>query len=384
MSATATARQMLEHTGEHPVISVYLDLDPSQFATAPARASQVRSLIDQAQRDSRLVKGELSHADRSALTEDLKRVEDYFASDEAPVSGALALAVFCSSQDNLFEAIPLLEVTPPQVVIAQTPYIEPLVTGPDDGRTAVALISSRSGRILVGEVGDLEEAEDVGDNVHGRHARGGLSQLNYERSIEADIQHHMRHVATELYHSWQHERFSRLVLGGPAEDVKQFESELHNDLRPLLAEGRLDLDVETASLSEIRDALAPVLDGARTAARESALDELENRMGAGGRAARGIEDTLLALDERRAETLLLAHNFAAQGVRCPRCGLLYPEGTDSCPADGEPTIAVDDLREAAVEAAVLQDASVLVIGEGSDLAPPALQRGGGIAALLRF
>jgi peptide subunit release factor 1 (eRF1) len=270
------------------------------------------------------------------------------------------------------------------VVIARTPSIEPLVTGLDDARTAVVLISHRSGRILVGEAHDLEEAEDVGDDVRGRTAGGGLSQANYERSLEADVQHHMRHVATELYHGWQRAPFSRLVLGGPAEDVHQFESELHNDLRPTLAEGRLDLDTETASLSQIRDALTPVLDRARTAATEAALAELENRLGAGSRAARGVEDTLLALDERRVETLLLARNFAAQGVRCPRCGLLYPAGTDSCPADGEATIIVADLREAAVEAAVLQDASVLVVGEGSDPAPPALQRGGGIAALLRF
>jgi hypothetical protein len=35
-------------------------------------------------------------------------------------------------------------------------------------------------------------------------------------------------------------------------------------------------------------------------------------------------------------------------------------------------------------AAVMQDARVMVIGEGSDPEPPVLHRGGGIAALLRF
>jgi hypothetical protein len=80
----------------------------------------------------------------------------------------------------------------------------------------------------------------------------------------------------------------------------------------------------------------------------------------------------------------LAHDFGAQGVRCPRCGLLYPEGTDRCPTDGEATAPVTDLSEASVEAAILQGASVTVTGEGSDPAPPALHRGGGIAALLHF
>src|ERR1700729_2378766 len=213
-TAAATARRMLERPGQAPRRRVYLDLDPSEFPAAPARATQVRSLIDEAERDARLAGDELSHEDRQVLNSDLDRVQEYLGSDELPVSGARTVAVFCSGQDDLSEVIPLGRVIAPRVVIAPTPYIEPLVTAPDDGRTAVVLISHRSGRILVGAARDLAEAEDVSDDVHGRTARGGLSQHNYERSIEADVQHHLRHVAEELYHSWQQERFSALVLGG--------------------------------------------------------------------------------------------------------------------------------------------------------------------------
>jgi peptide subunit release factor 1 (eRF1) len=384
-AAVAAARRMLEATGEHPVVSLYLDLDPSRFATAPARATQVRSLIDEAERDGRLDRDALSHADRTALTADLERLEQYLGSDEVPVSGARALAVFVSGQDSLFETVPLAHAAPATVIIASTAYVEPLVAGVDEGAIAVTLISHRAGRILTGDdVAELTESEDISDNVHGRHSRGGWSQSNYERSIDADVAHHMRHVAEELHRRWQQERFARLALGGPAQDVDQFRSELHNDLRPLLLDGRLDLEVETASVADIRAALEPLLESAREGASAAVLAEFENRMGAGNRAARGLEDTLAALGERRVETLLLARNFAAEGVRCPQCGLLYPEGTASCPADGSATTQVGDLREAAVQAAVLQDASVLVFGEGSEPAPPAVQRGGGIAALLRF
>lgn len=377
----ATARRMLEATGRHPVVSVFVDLDPTEFATAPARATQVRSLLDEADRDGH---AELPHQDRSALTRDLERLEEYLGSDEPPVSGARALAVFCSSQDDLFEAVPLAQAIPARVVIAPTPYVEPLVAGGEQERVAVALVSRRSGRILTGDVQSLGQIEAIEDNVHGQHRRGGWSQANYERSVDNEAEQHLRHVAAELYRTWQREPFSRLILGGPAEDVARFTESLHNDLRPALMDERLDVDVETARLADVRDALAPVLDRAADTGTDAALAELEERLGAGGRAARGADDTLQALNERRVETLVLAHNFAGEGARCPGCGLLYPAGTQSCPADGQTTTPVTDLREAAVEAAVLQDASVLVIGEGSDPPPRALQRAGGIAALLRF
>ena len=281
----ATARQMLQRTGEHPVVSLFLDLDPSQFATAPARASQVRSLIDEAEHDRRLAKDDLSHADRSALTKDLEHLEEYLGSDEPPVSGARALAVFCSSQDDLFEAVPLAEEIPPKVVIATTPYVEPLVAGPDEGLTAVVLITRRSGRILVGDVRHLHEKPRRSTTTStARHSRGGWAQSNYQRSIENDEQQHMRHVARELYQGWQQEPFARLVLSGTLEDVTQFALELHNDLRPLLMDDRLDLGAESATLAEVRDALVPVLDQERERRpRQAALAELENRLGAKSR-----------------------------------------------------------------------------------------------------
>jgi hypothetical protein len=383
-AAVSTARRMLAHTGRHPVVSLLLDLDPSQFATAPARATQMRSLLDKAERDGHGAGEWPSHADRTALRGDLERLEEYLSSDDLPISGARALAVFCSGQDELFETIALAVPTSPRAVIAPTPFIEPLVAGRDEGRSAVVLISRRLGRILVGDPHDLREAEEVADDVHGQHSRGGWSQANYERSADNEAEQHFRHVAQELYHLWQREPFQRLAVGGPVDDRGRFVEDLHQDLRRLLLDERLEADVETASLTDVAAALSPLLERARAAGKEAALAELENRLGAGGAAARGLAATLEALAERRVETLLLALNFTARGTRCPRCGLLYPESTQTCPADGETAVAVRDLREAAVEAAVMQDAGVTVIGEGSDPEPLVLHRGGGIAALLRF
>ena len=60
-------RRLVEIRLDRPlVLSLYLDLDPTQFATPRARATAVRSLVDEAERRIRQRDG-LSHTDRLAL-----------------------------------------------------------------------------------------------------------------------------------------------------------------------------------------------------------------------------------------------------------------------------------------------------------------------------
>ena len=78
-SGLQEARWLVQHRGDHLVISLYLDLDPEHFATAPARASQIRSLLDAAHRDIDRLE-DLAHEEKVALREDLKRIDSFLAS----------------------------------------------------------------------------------------------------------------------------------------------------------------------------------------------------------------------------------------------------------------------------------------------------------------
>ncbi len=369
-SRTATARRLLERTGEHPVISLDFDLDPEEFATAPARASQARALIDEGRRivdDA----ASLDHQDRAALTSDLSRIDDYLTSDELPVSGAGALAIFCSGRDDLFETVTLPRPTASSVFIDRIPHVEPLVVQGDDERWCAVLVTSRTGDMYRGEGSEGSERQRIADYVRG-HGKGAAAGENTQ---EEDLENHLRAVADAIYRDWQKEPFTTLVLSGPVEPVARLEELLHNDLRPMLAASHLDLDVASATESKVRDAVAGVIEAKRRARAERALEELTETT----RAVTGIADTLEALNERRVQTLLLSRDFSATGARCPSCGLLVAETSDTCPADGTPTEATD-LREAAVQAALLQDATVIAFDEPQDDLPPARP----IAALLRF
>lgn len=381
-AAVTTARRMLERTGEHPVVSLFVDLDPEQFATAPARATQLSSLLDEADRATR---GDtsLNHADREAVKEDLQRLQAYLQSDDPPISGARALAVFCSGADDLFEAVPLTRPAPPRVVIARRPYVEPLVAGDEGDRWCVTLVNRNTGRIFEGEAPRVRETLHRDDDVHGQHQQGGWSQARYERSVEQEIESHLRTIADHVHRHWQRRRFGRLLLGGPAEVVDRFAELLHNDLRPALSATRVSLDVETAGEADVQAEIDRLLQDEHARQSGSAAGRLEESLGTGS-AVVGLAEVLTALGERRVEALVLERNFQARGGRCPTCGLLYPEGVTACAADGTELGPVPDLREAAIEAVVLQDAEIVVVGEGSEVPPPPLVRGGGIGALLRF
>jgi len=356
---------------------MYLDLDPERFATPRARSSQIRSLIDEARREVEHDDA-LDHYELLALREDLERIEQYLNSRDALFKGAVALAVFCSIRDGLFEVVQLPHRVEHRVAIQSTPYVDPMLETVDERQWCVALVNRRVARILTGPSERLHEREREKDDVPGQHDQGGWSQANYQRSIEKEVDDHLRGVGEQLDRLWRRERFDRLALGGPVEIVPRLEAMLSGELRRWMVGGRVDVDVDTATEAQVRAAVAPLVEEDERRRRREALDRLAARLARSDRAVGGPERTLEALNEQRVETLLIENGFDQRGSRCRRCGLFSVEPTGSCPADGT-ELEPADLREAAIEAAVRQDAEVMGITDEPDLGPLR-----GIAALLRF
>ena len=138
------------------------------------------------------------------------------------------------------------------------------------------------------------------------------------------------------------------------------------------------MDITSASEAQIRAAVEEIVAEDEQRAEAEALQRLADGVGGGRRGVEGLEVTLEALNERRVQTLLLAPNFDGPARRCSSCGILLPEGTRRCPADGSETRELTHVREAAVEAAIAQGAEVMVTHHHED----SLRKG--IAAILRF
>jgi peptide chain release factor subunit 1 len=378
VSAVDAARRLLQSSPKHPVLSVYLDLDPVQFATPPARQTQIDSLIDEG---ARQLDGdqELDHEDRKAVRQDLERVKAYLLSDPPAFKGARGLAVFSSGPDELFETVQLTRPVEPRISFGRTPYIEPLVDPTWQRRWCIVLVNRREARLLAGEAGRLSAAGRVADDVRGQSEGGGLSQANYQRGVEEEVDEHLRRVAGVLEQDWRREPFERLALGGISEVVARLEELLSGELRPLLVPERVDVDLSSVTDTQIRAAVAPLVEHDEQRVERAALDRLAAGLGTGSRATGGPEATLEALNDRRVETLLLAPDFGLSGGACAECGRLVSFGIEPDGAAGGAAERGSPLREAIVEAALGQDAEILFVRNYPDLGPHL-----GIAALLRF
>jgi peptide chain release factor subunit 1 len=344
---SAGLRELAELRADGPVVlSAYLNLDPERFATAAARASEVRSLIDSGRRQ--IDAADLEHDHREQLRGDLERVQYHLSGGDAR-SGAHGLAVFCCSSLDLFETLSLPEPVETSIFFGATPLIAPLAEIGPPGHWCVTLVNRRIARILRGSDSQMVEVAAIGDRVHGQHSQGGWSQARYQRSVDNEAEAHLRHTAEVLLSQQRRRPFAGLLIAAPQELRSTFEEMLHSYVRERLV-GYLDLDVETASEDEVRQhAAEAIAEHAKERVAER-LGRLRAELGRDGRAVGGAEDVLDALEQRRVEALLFT-----RGDRAP-----------------------DQVIEEAAEAAIAQDAEVLAV-DGPDLGPL-----GGIAAILRF
>ena len=354
-------------------ISFYLNLEPTEFATPPARASAIRSLLDEGEKKMKEVEGDA----KRALKADFERAREFFSGD-LPTDGARGLAVFCSGEGDLFEVIRLPRPVQSEVVISDSPFIEPLVDLVS-GTWCVLLCNRRTARVFRGSSDRIEEVTRItSEEVPSQADAGGLSQPRYERGQDEEVHRHLRRVAEVLHRRFRRASFDHLLIGSPEELASEVERALHPDIAQRLV-GRVTVDVENTSGDGVLAAARAEMEQHERAVERQALDRLKQGVGAGGRGVAGLDEVLGVLNERRVEALLIEERFQMPGRKCPQCGSLYTDNVETCPADETPAEPFDDIVEEAVELALAQSADVIIARHHDDL-----EQMGGAGAVLRF
>jgi peptide chain release factor subunit 1 len=379
MAANTITRDQLRRLAEmRPergrVLSVFLNLDPSQFGTPAARSSAITSIVTEAAHRAEQAEG-LEHEEREALKGDVERVRETLQAGDIAQNGTRAVAVYACAPADLLEVVRLRRPVESAVVLDRAPYVEPLVADADAETWCVLLANRRNARFFVADGGGLEETDRVEDDVHSQHDQGGWSQSRYQRGVEKEKDDHLVHVAEVAFDAYQRKGFDRLLIGAPDELVNELKAKLHPYLRERIV-GRLHLDVENSGIGEVRAAAERAIeDWARRCERDS-LDRLAEGVGRGGRGAAGLAAVLEALNEQRVEVLLVAEGYRSPGGRDPETGMLF--AGDHGPDDQE-LERCENIVEPAVEKAIEQSAKVIKVSHHDDLGPL-----GGIGAVLRY
>jgi peptide chain release factor subunit 1 len=383
MAGTTSPRGRLRRLAElRPdngrVLSIYFDLDPAEFGTGAARATQVNAVCDEAAKLVESRKDEFDHDTLLGLREDVDRVRELFDPQSMASGGVKGVAVFACGPAGLLETVRTPYPLDSRVEIGETPFIEPLATAGDRERWCVALVSRRQGKVFYGAEDHLEELGNLTDDTHGQHQQGGWSQRRYEESVENDKRDHLDRVADALFGLLRRRPFDRLLVGGPDPIDSQFEERLHPYVKERLA-GRVSIDVETANADAVLAAAAPQFEEHRHTHEREIVDRLRAGLGRGegGLGAAGLPDVLSALNEQRVEVLLLEPGVSKRGWHDPTTGYLAAEPGPS-PTGGQ-LDELEDVIEAAIEKAIEQSAEILVLRDSPDLGPH-----GGVAAVLRF
>jgi hypothetical protein len=324
----------LAETGGGDVLSVYLNLDPTEFATAPARETAVRSLLDTVDR----VAGDEHSADAEA-------VREWMTAGDFPPTGALGLAAFIRSDGGYFEAVSLPHAVVSTAIVDQGAALSPIADLILLERWCLLLADRERARLLLGTSLEMEEVSQVADEVHRRHDQGGWSQARYQRGVEQEVDWHLDNVAAAVARVHESRGFDLLALASTSELAPRVLDALPRPIRDQF-QGRFDVDVGNAGVAEIL-AAAEVLFAQREAQR---LADALGRVAEGlstGLAAAGPADVARALEARSVRVLLLD-----------------PRSTDGA--------------DRAIRQALAQSAEVLVAPAEE------LERYGRIAAVLRF
>ncbi len=375
-------RSLSEVEADEPVVvSVFLNLDPSEFATASARESQVNSLLGLL--GDRVREGDLSQDAKEALEADRERIERFLRED-LDVSDAEAIVIYSSHALDVFEVVKLANPVDSDVRIDLRPVLEPIMGHEDAGDWCVLLVTREAGRIFRGGPTGIREIGDVHSDVKGQHQAGGWSQARFERSVDQEVEWHLEKVTEKLFRHYKRRPFEHLVIGANNESLRPaLEGETHSYLLERVR-GWVDIDEQLASEEEVFDAVRGVMDEHLANAEQALFERFQAEQGTDGRAATDLAEVLAALVEQRVETLIVQDAAEAEGTKCVTCGWIGIAGIERCPVDETTLDRVDNIVEPAIQAAIQQAADVHVVRPPEPGAASTAPFAGPVAAVLRY
>jgi peptide chain release factor subunit 1 len=351
-----------------PVLSVYLDVDPSSGAADTVRL-RLRALVKEYE----------AHA-----PQDVDRVLRYV--DHEYDGSGRSLALFSCAEVGFFHdfifALPLRS----RARLLETPYVKPLADLLDNyGHFGVAVVDSQGARLFHFHLGELVSQEGTaGENVRSsKHGRGSSapgrrsSSVDPARDGDEKVERNLRQAAefaTEFFTTSQ----VRRVLVGGTDPIPQRLIDLLPKRWQSLTLGTFPIEM-TAGHTQVLEKAMALAKSAEQLKDQRLIESIITSAAKGEGGVIRLEDTLDAVHDGKVQTLVIRDGYRAPGHRCKNCGYLSMRSMPACPFCGGDFEYIEDAVEFAIQRVIENGGEVQVMHNN-----PQMDQMGNIGALLRY
>lgn len=353
-----------------PVITIALD---THWRNERHR-ERVRIFVRDQVRDARKLFDPVDDESRG-ISETLDRIEIWVDEviNRERYESSDGMVLYASEPRGLFVECALPVAADMGLWIDRRPRLWPLALQLEHTRPLILVdVDATGAHITQWQFGRIDE-ETIEREIQGRHQKGGWSQARYQRNIREDVHRVWKECASRLQQLVLADPRAYIALLGQDANLRGFQRQL-----PAVVTERVVAMRPSPPLAEKRLSIGfDVLEKERIA-HEFAVVHHVLRQGLSDRSGTvGLEETLMAINERQVRELAMARLFDAQGVKCVSCNGLWTLAAKGCVFCGE-AVELVSLRDEILRRSIVQDADVVIVADGGPL--DAYQ---GVGSLLR-
>ncbi len=366
MFTQSDLRELLEINQTEPVLSLYLNTEPSR-GNADVYKLRLRNLLKNVN-----------------AAEDKTVIENYFNHEYGWAGRSVAL--FSCAAQGFFRVFPLALPVRDSITLSEQPNLHPLVNLLENyGGYAVILIDKQGARLFHFHLGELMEQEGWMGEVIKHTKRGGSSSIRGQRGgssgstdhVPEMVERNIREIVRFAAEFFEEKHIRRILLGGSEENIALLRNALPKAWQSLMV-GSFPMSM-TASHAEVLERALEVGSRAERECESRLIEELITKSAKGEAAVTGLEDTLNAAMDGRVQTLLAAEDYDSSGYQCRSCSKLFLKESKLCPVCGGKVEAIPNVVQVAISRVLLQKGDVEIVYPTS-----ALEKEGSIGAFLRY
>ncbi len=287
-------KALAAHEGKHPVVSVYLYLDPRLRDKQEAYVAQLKTLLKQ-------LGDQAPEADLAAIEDFFHRTFDWTGR---------GVAVFSAQGDGFWRAWSFAVPVRSAAYVGPKPFILPLANLMDTyGSFAVALVDQQEIQMTHFHLGEVVARDEVtGDEVRrvkegGGASVGGRGRGGFAGRERESVRSNLRDFAEALDAFCSRRKVERLLLAGSEPTVAQFKEMLGPGCEEHL-EGTFKAAMRTSE-QELLELSLQVLHANNLARETRLLETIQTQAARGANGVVDLEPTLKAVEEGRVQTLAL-------------------------------------------------------------------------------